>query len=494
LPQNTEANLINNEPLGHITINGNHWRGLTISGDQDTTIQGLIFEDFGSDGILVYIGGNDVIANNVFVGNHAGIYVSGLETNQGDVHITGNFIGYHPINELPDPNTRGIHVKDLESTDGTCNIWIGGLNAEDRNFIAGNGQSGIYIDNDKSTTYVNILNNYIGMIDDTTPVYNYKYGIEVIKSRGPLVIGGDYLTQGNLIAGNRNIGIYVEESSNASIRGNTFSSNKAGTAYIPNQFGDIAVSDSPYLRIGGDSPNFGNVIPQGLRVEKDEVNNQNLLIKHNFIGISRTGYVFPTDLPSYGINVEFATGFPEISYNQITNFRKGIVLSGTTMVPIMKNKIYNNSEMGIDLNNDGVTLNDNLDLDTGPNGLQNFPIISNVDVDDYGAVKIINFDVTLHSAANKQYLIEVFSNPFCGSNGYGQGKQVFAFNNGITTNGDGNSNIWHISELYPTNIIGPCLSATATEFDGVHYLGTSEFSQGVMAWQPEKLYLPMIVK
>jgi len=165
-----------------------------------------------------------------------------------------------------------------------------------------------------------------------------------------------------------------------------------------------------------------------------------------------------------------------------------------SVFPISKNKIYGNREMGIDLGDDGVTLNDNLDADSGPNGLQNFPVISNVVVQDFGAVKQLAFDVSLHSAPNKQYYIEVFSSPFCGSNGYGEGKQGFAYNGSITTDSSGNSNIWHISDFYPTNIIGACLTATASEFDGAHYLGTSEFSLGVMAWQPEKIFLPMIVK
>jgi hypothetical protein len=30
--------------------------------------------------------------------------------------------------------------------------------------------------------------------------------------------------------------------------------------------------------------------------------------------------------------------------------------------------------------------------------------------------------------------------------------------------------------------------------DGTTPVATSEFSPGVMAWEPEKLYLPMIVK
>ena len=39
------------------------------------------------------------------------------------------------------------------------------------------------------------------------------------------------------------------------------------------------------------------------------------------------------------------------------------------------NAIHSNAELGIDLNNDGVTPNDPGDADSGPNGLQNFPEI-----------------------------------------------------------------------------------------------------------------------
>ena len=494
LPSNTQASLINNNPMNRITIDGNFFRGFTIAGDQDTTIEGLIIKDFDLVGVMVYIGGTDTIKNNIFVGNDTGVYVSGLAVGHGTVHVTGNYVGYNPYTELRDQNNKGIEVKDITDSDGDCQVWIGGLNAEDGNVIAGNSQSGIYIDNEKQNTDIIILNNYIGMVDDTTPEFNNRHGIEVVKSAGGLNIGGDYLTQGNLIAGNKMLGVSIAESNTALIQGNIFSSNAAGTAYIPNQMGDVKVFDSPYLRIGGDTAGYGNVIPQGVTVESNSVNNVNLLIKHNFLGISKSGYVYPIDPDRDGLFIEGATGFPEISFNQITNFNKGIVILSNSVVPISKNKIYGNREMGIDLEDDGVTANDNLDSDTGPNGLQNFPVISNVVVQDFDTVKIVSFDVRLHSAPNKQYYIEVFSSPFCGSNGYGQGKQVFAYNGSLTTNSSGDTGVWHISEVYPTNIIGPCLTATATEFDGVHYLGTSEFSQGVMAWQPEKIFLPMMVK
>jgi len=494
LPRYTQANLINNDPTKRITIDGNFHVGFLIDGDQPITIQGLIIKDFDLVGIMIYLGGTVTLSNNVFVGNDTAIYVNGLGNGYGDVHITGNYIGYNPFTELRGQNSRGIEIITNTEAIEASEVWIGGLSAEDGNVIAGNSQSGIYIENDEQTTDIIILNNYIGMVDDTTPMFNNKHGIEVVKSAGGLNIGGDYSTQGNLIAGNKMLGVSIAESNTALIQGNIFSSNAAGTAYIPNEIGDVKVFDSPYLRIGGDTPAYGNVIPQGVTVESNSVNNVNLLIKHNFLGISKSGYVYPIDPYRDGLFIEGATGFPEISFNQITNFNKGIVILSNSVVPISKNKIFGNREMGIDLEDDGVTANDNLDTDTGPNGLQNFPVISNVVVQDFDTVKIVSFDVRLHSAPNKQYYIEVFSSPFCGSNGYGQGKQGFAYNGSITTNSSGDSGIWHISELYPTNIIGPCLTATATEFDGVHYLGTSEFSLGVMAWQPERFFLPLILK
>ena len=40
---------------------------------------------------------------------------------------------------------------------------------------------------------------------------------------------------------------------------------------------------------------------------------------------------------------------------------------------IQRNSMFSNGELGIDLADDGVTLNDAGDGDTGPNRLQNFP-------------------------------------------------------------------------------------------------------------------------
>lgn len=71
----------------------------------------------------------------------------------------------------------------------------------------------------------------------------------------------------------------------------------------------------------------------------------------------------------------------EITSNTIyTNGGAGISIVGGTANLISQNSIYANGTdgdaLGIDLNDDGVTLNDNADADSGPNGLENFPVVS----------------------------------------------------------------------------------------------------------------------
>ena len=103
------------------------------------------------------------------------------------------------------------------------------------------------------------------------------------------------------------------------------------------------------------------------------------------------------------------------------------------------------------------------------------------------------FDLTLGSAPNTKYRLQVFSSPNCNPGGYGEGKQIF-YQNTITTDSNGYYEFNELIFWYPTNIIGPCLTATATLVEGETYVATSEFSEGVMAWDPEKIFLPMIIK
>jgi hypothetical protein len=60
-----------------------------------------------------------------------------------------------------------------------------------------------------------------------------------------------------------------------------------------------------------------------------------------------------------------------------------------TGLAIKGNSIFSNGGLGIDLSLDGVTLNDPGDPDTGPNNLQNYPVINGVTISG-GSATILN--------------------------------------------------------------------------------------------------------
>lgn len=70
---------------------------------------------------------------------------------------------------------------------------------------------------------------------------------------------------------------------------------------------------------------------------------------------------------------------------------------------IRGNTLFRNGGLGIDLGTDGLTLNDELDGDGGPNGLQNYPEV--IAVRPGGASEV---DVELHSTPESDFAIELF--------------------------------------------------------------------------------------
>lgn len=81
--------------------------------------------------------------------------------------------------------------------------------------------------------------------------------------------------------------------------------------------------------------------------------------------------------------------------------------------PILGNSIRDNGSLGIDLGDNGVTANDNLDLDVGPNHFQNHPVIDGYD----GAI----VQGSLSSLPNRRFRIELFANAASDPTGFGEG-------------------------------------------------------------------------
>jgi hypothetical protein len=216
--------------------------------------------------------------------------------------------------------------------------------------------------------------------------------------------------------------MYLYGGSFVTIKGNAIGTNAAGTASVPSGTGIYLLGNGNV--VGGTAPGDGNVI------------------------------AYHTDK---GVVVDTGPNGPG---------------TGNT---IIGNAIYANGEFGIDLDGDGVTPNDPGDGDSGPNRLQNFPVLTSIGVRANTTVR-----GTLNSTPGRQFRIEVFSNTACDSSGNGEGETYLGFVNTATT--DGNGNVSFIATFPQPVQPGRFLTATATDLTTAD---TSEFSSCRQAVQAD---------
>jgi VCBS repeat-containing protein len=152
-------------------------------------------------------------------------------------------------------------------------------------------------------------------------------------------------------------------------------------------------------------------------------------IEHSGRSASTVSSVTINNNTGSGIHIS-GTGSLDIANSTITgNSGDGITKIGTGVGShFNSNTIHSNGELGIDLSDNAVTPNDANDADTGPNNLQNFPVINSVDGGNNTA------NVTLN-AANGSYRIQYFANTACDVSGYGEG-EVFLTSQTVTVSGN----------------------------------------------------------
>jgi hemoglobin-like flavoprotein len=341
--------------------------------------------------------------------NNRGIF---LETN-GSNTIAGNYIGTNAAGTVSfaSPNNGlGIYI-------ATPNNTIGGLTPADRNVISGNGNAnggaGIVADTANATGN-RVIGNYIGTnASGMAAIPNYNSGLFLISGSSNSIVGGTTFDERNVISGNSN-GVAINGSSSNQIIGNYIGARADGTTGVANN-SDIGVNltNSSNNTIGGPSAGSGNLI------------------------------AFNT-----GAGVSFFSG--------INN-------------AILGNSIHSNFQLGIDLFSGafGVTPNDDNvgDVDTGPNNLQNFPVITSA-VSNGGTTTIKG---TLDSAFSTQFRLEFFSNTAADSSGFGEGQTFLGFVNSVT---DASGKASFTFNVPTANVVGNFFSATATDPNG----NTSEFA------------------
>ncbi len=135
---------------------------------------------------------------------------------------------------------------------------------------------------------------------------------------------------------------------------------------------------------------------------------------------------------------------------------------------ILENLIYANAKLGIDLGNDGVTLNDSIGH-TGPNLFQDFPVLTSALTID-GQTTITG---TISGSPDTTYCVEVFSDATADPSGYGQGQTYLTFVD-VTTNATGTASFTVTTSSAVA--AGRFITATATDPAG----DTSEFSADII--------------
>lgn len=167
------------------------------------------------------------------------------------------------------------------------------------------------------------------------------------------------------------------------------------------------------------------------------------------------------------------------------NTGRGITIEGSSSaVFVARNSVHSNGNLGLDLAANGVTLNDPGDIDTGPNALQNFPLLNNIITGDSGATSTING--SLSSTASANFRIEFFANDSCDPSTFGEG-ETFIGSQNVTTDGSGNATFAFGGA---SSFVGrPFITATATNLSTNN---TSEFSFCVQAITPAAVQLEQV--
>ena len=486
----------------HIQTNGNVTVDCNYIG---TNATGSAAAGNAGDGVSVDNTSSNSISRNLLSGNNVGVYING--SNAKFNSVTGNRIGSNAAGSAAIPNTSlGIYFKNVPAN------TIGGNTVGLRNIISGNAGMGIELDQATGTV---IEGNYIGSDAGGSAVLaNAGSGINTLNT-SQTTIGGPTPAQGNVISGNWHTGVWIGTSSSATtIQNNRIGVNAAGTAKLGNGEQGVLIDHASNTTIG--SSGAGNVIGGNVQQGVFLYNSSNTSVQANFIGTDSGG---GANLGNGADGVEIlnsssnAVGLGTGSTGNWIAFNGGAgVLVATSDTPpptlapstipgspapdiaisasqaianaILRNAIYSNGGLGIDLAPTGVTQNDAADGDTGPNQLQNFPWINSVTTD--GSATTITG--SLASTPNIIYRIEFFSNAACDPSGNGEGQRFLGTVN-ITSAGDGNGGF---QVTFGTALPqGTPVTATATDPAG----NTSEFSKCRKVTQPghgNRTYLPIV--
>ncbi len=479
-------------------ISGNGQQGVEITGGPGVQGNQILGDEIGTDigfgdginartrgvdarpngdvGILIEnspkntIGGLSVAARNVIAGNSSdGVLIDG--TNAIDNVLQGNYIGFNISGGLESafiPNSDGIRITSAGNT-------IGGNTTSAQNTIDNNHDHGIELDGAGATGNV-IEGNIIGLNPDGgTVLGNTLDGIH-IDGASNNVIGGLTTAQRNTITGNNNGVVLLNPGATGNvIEGNFIGTATDGVTALGNAVDGVILSNAPRNTIGGTIAGAANVISGNNNgVHLTGAGTMGDLVEGNFIGTDLADTV-PIGNSIDGVLVDQNAsqntigGLAAGARNTIANnVGAGVVIASGNANAILSNSIYANTMLGIDLGGDGVTPNHPGGSTSGPNNLENYPVLTFV----ASSGGITNIQGTLNSKPNATFTLQFFSSMAKDPSGFGQGQTLIGTTS-VTTNASGNVPF----NIYEPGAVSSGQFVTATATDAGN--DTSEFSNSL---------------
>ncbi len=345
--------------------------GLEIQSDS-VTVSGLAFRGFTSQAIAINGGSQNKVA--------------------------GCLIGTD--GSLATPNYHGVVVSGAAA----ANNSIGGTLAADRNVISGNTAWGVILSNGSSQA--KLEGNYIGVnAAANTALANGAGGVQVDSTSSFNAIGTSIL--GNVVSGH-SAGIAGIELGGANnfAKGNFIGTDGTGLASIPNAIGINVIGAGNSI---GGTLSERNIISgnnsTGIAISGDGGTD----VANNYIGVNASLGALGNG--SHGISSSASGNRIGVTNGNViaNNGGDGVTLTGTGVATVIQNNaIYANTGQAIDLDNDGVTLNDPADADSGgANNGQNFPTISYANIGGGNISLLVSVDSS-GSPQTADFIIDVF--------------------------------------------------------------------------------------
>jgi hypothetical protein len=445
------GNLIGTDETGTVGL-GNLYAGVLIQGATGNTIGGK------AAGAANVISAN---LSNHFGSGGYGVQISAVGTS-GNL-VLGNLIGTDKAGQP----VLGNAVTGVVISNGASANTVGGQAAGAANLISGNR---ICVDIEDPETNKNVvLGNLIGTDKTGTSVGVNKSneGVQIGSGATSNTIGGTTPGSANVIAGCLT-GVEISDpgTSRNVVQGNLIGTDKSGTIALGNDSAGVFILfGATDNTVGGTARGAANVIAAngdyGVEIAQGggPWPTSGNVVQGNFIGTDKSSTANLGN-GNDGVRIESGASRNTIADNTIAFNVKGVVVidAASTGDSILRNSIFGNFDMGIDLADDEPTPNDG-NPRAYPNNGQNTPVIT--------ALTLTSVSGTLSSIANTRFRLEFFASP---SSLLARNGKTFLGSLIVTTRADGTVSFTATVSAIPA---GDVVTATATNLTTGD---TSEFS------------------